>query len=171
MGVLANYLKTEADHLRAERNQQAAAVREWLTAIDQLYDQLEQWLTEADAGLGMLSVSRTVELIISEGGLGAYNVKCLSVDLYHRPGVVIVPRARNVIATIRPPGKEPRRADGMVEIKDGAVAEYYLYRLKEENGDTWFIRDVARWNAGREPQTDEPLDRDRFEAAILRVLK
>src|SRR4051794_7067805 len=117
MGALTEYLKTEAEHIRAEANRRSANVREWLTAIERLYDQLQQWLVDADGGIGMLWVARTVETTISEGSLGGYSAKCLSVGLLHGPTATIVPRARHVVATIRPPGGEPRRADGMVEIK------------------------------------------------------
>jgi hypothetical protein len=84
---------------------------------------------------------------------------------------MVAPRARHVVATIKPPGKEPRRADGMAEIRDGSSAEYYLFRLKEPDGDRWYIQSVTRWNADPEYGHVEELDRDRFEAAILHILK
>ena len=59
----------------------------------------------------------------------------------------------------------------MVEIRDGSSAEYYLFRLKEEGGDRWYVQSVARWNADPEYGHVEELDRDRFESAILRILK
>src|SRR5262249_40849727 len=83
----------------------------------------------------------------------------------------IVPRARYTSAIIKPPGKEPRRADDMVEIKDGSSAEYYLFRLKDADSDHWYIQSVTQWNADPEYGKVEELDRDRFESAILRILK
>jgi hypothetical protein len=84
---------------------------------------------------------------------------------------IIVPKARYVAAVIQPPGREPRRADGIVQINQLSLPEYYLFRWKTDSGDEWFFRNVNAWNATPGDNAVEPLDRDRFEAIMLRVLQ
>lgn len=175
MGVLADYLKTEADELRKEATRHQQNLQEWLEAIDRLYEQLGKWLIEADNNLGLISFNfKATTEFISEPRLGNYEVNLMWVRL-GAGGVraaTVVPRARYVAATIHPPGREPRRADGMAQIKQGSTAEYYLFRWKGEGGaDEWFIQSVNAWNATPGDYTVEPLNRDSFEAAILSVLQ
>lgn len=177
MGVLTEYLKSEADQIRAEATRRKELLEGWLTAIDRLYDRLEEWLAEADSGLGLLGVNRnTTRQLIGEPRLGNYDVYIMWVSLGGPLGnrdATIVPKARYVVASIKPHGEEPRRADGMVEIRSGSTPEYYLFRLAGPtvDEDRWFIRNVDQWNADPEYGKVEPLDRERFEAAILRVLQ
>ncbi|MDB5310965.1 MAG: hypothetical protein JWO38_5167 [Gemmataceae bacterium] len=170
MGVLTEYLKTEAEHLRAEAGNQSRAVEEWTAAVRALFGKLQQWLAEADSESRLLTV-REMVAEPQEPRLGVYATPALEVRLGSRKAM-IVPRARYVLATIKAPDKEPQRADGLVEIKDGASADWYLFRLKSDNGDEWFIQNATAWNAAlnRHGLVD-PLDRERFEAALLRILK
>jgi hypothetical protein len=170
MGVLADYVSKEAEQLKAEVHQREEAVKEWTAAVERLYSQLEQWVTEADGGRGLLRAGRMPRPTFQEPRLGVYELDCLQVGIGSRRAE-IRPRARHVIATLKTPGKEPRQADGMAEIRDGSSAEYYLFRLQEQDGDHWYIQSVARWNADPEYGKVDELDRDRFEAAILRILK
>lgn len=109
--------------------------------------------------------------------LGIYNISGLQITIGGRfsgRSADVVPRARYVTAVIKPPGEEPRRADGMVEINSGGGLEYYyLFRLAGHNSeaDRWFIRSVAQWNSDPDYNRVDPLDQDRFEAAILQVLQ
>jgi hypothetical protein len=175
MGVLTEYVRKEADQILAEMAKRKELLDEWLAAISKLYDQLETWIKEADGGIGLLGINRhTTEELISEPRLGHYNVNLMWVMLggaIGRREAIITPKLRYTSAIIKPPGKEPHRADGMVEIKDGSSAEYYLFRLKDADSDHWYIQSVTQWNANPEYGKVEELDRDRFEAAILRILK
>lgn len=171
MGVLTKYLDAEAEHLKAEEGQREQAVQEWVTALEALYAQIREWLIDADKNKGLLSVIPS-EVSEQEGRLGGYTAPAIRIKIAGRGRhPMIVPRARYVVAAIRPPGKEQRRADGMVELRDGTTAEYYLFRWKTAAGDEWYIRNVTLWNADREYGTVEPLDRDRFEAAVLSILR
>jgi hypothetical protein len=169
MGPLAEYLKNEADHLRAEEGKREEAKAEWLEALERLYNQLEQWALEADGGLRLLRVDRPVGEY-EEPRLGVYDIPILRLRLGSR-SVRVTPLARYVIAAIRPLGKEPQRPDGMVEIQGSSIAEYYLFRVKEEAGDSWFIQGIGEWN--RQPISGkvEPLTRNRFEEAIVGILQ
>ncbi|HSQ57779.1 MAG TPA: hypothetical protein VLM40_18800 [Gemmata sp.] len=153
---------------------------EWLAAISKLYDALEGWIREADSGLGILGISRdkTVQLV-SEPRLGHYNVHLMWVTFGGAIGAreaLVVPKARYVASVIQPPGRAPRQADGLVEIRSSpmnlsSMPEYYLFRWKAETGDEWFIRSVSDWNANPDDNRVDPLSREQFEIAMLRVLQ
>lgn len=172
MGVLTEYVRKEVDQIRAEMARRKELLDEWLTAISKLYDTLEGWLKEADSGVGILTTKRlkTPEEV-SEPRLGKYRADFLWVVFGAARYASIVPKSRYVAAVIQPPGRELRRADGIVQINQLSTPEYYLFRWKAEVGDEWFIRSVNAWNATPGDNTVEPLDRDRFEAAMLRVLQ
>lgn len=176
MGVLAEYLRTEASQIRAELTRRQESLSEWRGAISKLFDQLAAWVREADGGLNLLDIyPYAATEPISEPRLGRYDADVLWIGFggaeAGRRMAMVVPKARYVAAVIQPPGKEPRRADGIVQITDGSVSEYYLFRWKTEAGDEWFIRSDRAWNANPADITVEPLDRDRFEAALLQVLQ
>jgi hypothetical protein len=180
MGVLTEYVRKEADQIRAELARRKELLDEWLTAISKLYDLLEGWIREADGGLGLLGTNRrTTTEFISEPRLGHYDVNLMWVTFGGAIGnrqAILAPKARYTSFVIQPPGREPRRADGVIEIQSGyhnrsSFPEYYLFRLKTDGGDEWFIRSVNAWNADPNDITVEPLDRERFEAAMLRVLQ
>lgn len=170
MGVLAEYVRNEAEQLRKEVSRRDAAVQEWKAAIDKLYRQLEQWVAEADDKHELLYTQPIRLNPIHEPRLGSYDVQGLQIGIGTRKAEV-APRARHVVATVQPPGQEPRRADGMVELTDRGGADYYLFRLIEDGQDAWYIRSVALWNADPRNAAVERLDRDRFEAAVLNILK
>jgi hypothetical protein len=170
MGKLTEYVQAEAGRLKAEFDKQVEALEEWEAAVTRLYDQLEMWLRDADGGHGLLRTGRERSSIVHDPSLGTYRAETLAIALGER-AAELVPRARYVGAAIRPPGREPRRADGRVDLRDGSTAHAYLFRLRNPSGDEWFIRAVWLWNSDSEFGTVEPLDRDRFEAALLGVLK
>lgn len=175
MGVLADYMQKEAEQLKNELHRREETVKEWTTAVDRLYAQIEQWVGDADGGRGLLRVGRVPRVTFQESRLGVYELECLQIAIGHittgNRRAEVRPRARHVIATIKPPGQEPRRADGMVEIKGEAVAEFYLFRLSDDGSDRWYIQSVARWNADPEYGNVDEFDQNRFEAAILAVLQ
>jgi hypothetical protein len=180
MGVLTEYVRKEADQIRAEMARRKELLNEWLAAISKLYGQLETWIQEADGGLGILWTDhQTRVLTISEPRLGFYDANLMRVTFggdFGSREATIVPKARYTSFVIQPPSYQPRRADGLVEIHHGSsnrssFPEYYLFRLKYEGGDEWFIRSATAWNANPNDITVEPLDRDRFEAAMLQVLQ
>jgi hypothetical protein len=179
MGVLREYLRNEADHIRAEVAKRNEWSQEWRVALDRLYDRLEGWLKDADSDLGLLTIKRRDRLAdVNEPRLGTYPANGMWVILGGGESggtrsAKVAPKARFVAATIKPPGEEPRRAEGMVEITSGSTPEYYLFRLAGPtvDEDRWFIRNVDQWNADPEYGKVEPLDRERFEAAMLRVLQ
>jgi hypothetical protein len=170
MGVLEEYLKAEADQVRADVQDYEKSLQEWLNSLDRLYGQLEEWIQAADREFGVLRMDRITVGLVQEPRLGTYSSKSLQIRLGSRY-VIVTPRARYVAAKIRPPAREPARAAGMVEIRSGSIPEYYLFRWKTEDRDEWFIATMADYTRYGDPLPVEPLDRDRFEAAVLTVLQ
>lgn len=176
MGKLAEYVRSEAELIRTEYAKRRENLEEWRSAIDRLYDLLSGWIREADGGLDLLHTARATEVTVSEPRLGVYTMHLLWIILGGAVGdrkATVVPRARYVAGRIVPPGEPGRRADGMVEIKSGSSPEFYLFRVAggRPEDDRWFIRDANAWDSRPGDDAVEPLDRDRFEAAVLRVLR
>jgi hypothetical protein len=173
MGVLAEYVKDKADSLLDESSKVEAATREWQDAIGALYAQLRGWIEQADGGTGLLRAKPRAGDILHETRLGVYSLDQIVISLGGRASVV-APRARYVVATIKPPGQEPRAADGIVEIRSGAgAAEYYLFRAAGSTpaGDRWYIQSDARWHGDPLNNDVEELTSDRFEQAVLSILR
>ena len=176
MGVLTEFVKSEAAHLRGELDRRAGERERWQEAILRLNEQLSQWVKDADSNHGLLAVSPTIEFTRQEALLGVYSINGISVTLGGRlngRSADVIPRARYVAASIKPPGEESRRADGMVEIKGDAGAEYYLFRRAEPSldQDRWFIQSADEWNSDTGYGRVDPLNRESFEAAILQILQ
>ncbi len=175
MGVLTEYVRKEAEQIRAGIHTRQQQLDEWIVALGHLYDTLELWIRAADSGLGLLATTRESRgCTVRESRLGQYSAPVLSAFLGNTQSnraAIILPQARYVAAIIQPPGREPKRADGIVRIEQYAVPEYFLFRSKTEAGDEWFIRSATEWETNRLDNTVEPLDRDHFEAALLRVLQ
>lgn len=172
MGKLREYLQQEADRIRAETARQEATVREWRGALNRLFSRLAGWVEDSDPG-GLLAVSRPDETFY-EAGLGECGLPTLVVRLGDR-AARIVPRARFVVAAVRPTDRDgDEQATGMAELRDYGAASHYLFRLPPRPGETddaWYIQSVARWNQDDANRRVEPLTPDRFEAALLSVLQ
>lgn len=176
MGKLAEYLEREADQLRDEVRRREDEFNEWSAAVGRLNDQLGEWVVAADAGRNLLEVTRGVTRFPIAGPGPDYPIPGITITLGGRLGkrsVYVGPKARHIPTRIKPPGEEPRRADGVVEMKGGAGADAYLYRLagNDRAGDRWFIRGLPLWDRDADYDAVEPLDRDRFESALLRALR
>lgn len=175
MGVLAEYLKTEGEHLRAERQFRKDAVEEWNQSLDQLYASLTQWIQAADGGLGLIG-GRVDPHRTEEPKLGPYLGSKLAVlwgDELSGGGIPVadvVPRARYVVATLKPTGREPRAADGMVEIRANRITTHFLFRWAHRGRDEWFICTHAEWNS-RDFGNVTPLTAEAFEAAVLGAVR
>lgn len=173
MGVLAEYLKTEAGHLRSERQFRREAVDEWNQSLDQLYSTLIGWIQAADDGLGLIG-GRIEQHRTEEPKLGPYLCRKLSVlwgDELSGGGIPVadvVPRARFVVATLKPTGRGPRAADGMVEVRANRITTHYLFRWM--NPDEWFICTHAEWRS-RDFGNVHPLTAEAFESAVLGAVR
>lgn len=170
MSALSQFLKKEGERLRVEAPVREAKQQDWDRAVTNLLRQLEGWVKEADSeGIIQIEVKKW-PFPISEEGLGEYRLPYLRLRLDTRT-VTISGKARNVVDRIRPPGSaHSRQADGLAVISDNVVkgqsgtANYYLYRLAEPDGDHWYIRHALE-------EEVKPLDRERFEAILVSLLK
>jgi hypothetical protein len=164
VGKLRELLTAEAEKFRSEKAKRQQALGEWRELLDALFARMSEWLKASDPD-GLLEVTKET-VTINDPALGEYEAPTLQITL-GKTTVEIAPRARYVIASIQPPGEQPVRAHGLVEIRSRGWASHNLYQLP---GGRWYIFDCARdLITGAQPV--EPLDADRFEAALASLLQ
>jgi hypothetical protein len=170
MSTLTAFLKEEGRRLRAEAPMRESKKQDWIRAVSDLLTQLQSWVKEADTE-GLIELeTKQWPFPFREEGLGEYHLPYLRLRLDTR-SIAIKGKARNVVDRIRPPGvAQSRQADGVVVIGDSPLkgqtgtTDYYLYRLTEPDGDHWYIRHPLE-------EEVKPLDRERFEAVLVSLLK
>lgn len=170
MSVLSQFLKEEGARLRAEAPTREAKVGDWIRAVTELLNKLQEWVRQADTNQIIELNVEEYRFPYREEGLGKYKLPRLRIQLDTR-AVWVLGKARNVVDRIRPPGGgTPRQADGVVVIAETALRDrigspsYYLYRLAEPDGDHWYIRHPLE-------EEVKPLDQERFEAILVSLLK
>jgi hypothetical protein len=165
MGKLRDLLKADVERYRTEREKRQQALREWEDLLNGLFVQIDAWLKASDPD-GLLEVTAD-PVVINDPALGEYRAPMRRITL-GKTSVEIVPRARYVIASIQPTGEQPVRAHGLVEIRSRGWASHNLYQLP---GGRWYIYDLSRNLSGVDANPVEPLDADRFEAALASLLR
>ena len=165
MGPLAEYLKNEAETIRKEKGRRQAALKEWMDLLDGLFRQIDNWLAACDPD-GLLD--RTTDSIaISDPAIGEYEAPLRRIEVANKL-IEIVPKARYVAASIRPPGSDkPIRAHGLVELRESGITCYYLFQLP---GGKWYIQNEAR-NLRESDNAVDLLDAERFEAALTSLVR
>jgi hypothetical protein len=156
------FLKEHAAREEGQAKAARASIDEWRKAIEGLFGQIRGWLADSDPD-GIIQIEQT-DHEVREEGLGRYRVPRLDLRAFGK-WVGIIPKARNTVATARPPQKSaPDRATGRVDMTDELV-RYILFRFpKEGGGDVWLIDDL-RSNGPK------PLDQQAFEAALMSYLR
>ena len=164
MGVLTEYLKTEAEYLKAEKAKRRAELKDWVDSLNALFTQFQEWLAVCDPEN---LIDRTIESASGQDlSLGEHQVPVLKLSLGDR-SIRFLPRARFVAALVRSPGQDkPVRAHGMVELRGLGGPAYYLFRLSDGK---WYIQSQAE-NLRATGNDVTPIDRDRFEAAVREAL-
>ncbi len=165
MGKLRELLTTEGDKFRSEKTKRQQSLDEWSGLLKDLFVQIDSWLKASDPS-ELLEVAPDT-LTINDPALGEYKAPARRITL-GKTSVEIVPRARYVIAAIQPPGEQPVRAHGLVEIRSRGWASHNLYQLP---GGRWYIYDLSRNLSAVDANPVEPLDADRFEAALAGLLR
>ncbi len=159
MSTLTDFLKEEAQRLRAESQSAQERRDEWIASLGRLMPQLRQWLEQADTEKVLNVVDSPASL--EEEGLGKYTVPRLKITLGTRR-INVLPFARNVVGSL--PGSEPPlKLQGRVDVV-GPDEKYMLYRVQTPEGEKWFIVDDERYRF-------QPLDKASFEAAVLSMLQ
>jgi hypothetical protein len=165
MGSFAKFLKTEAETIRVEKAKRKAALKEWLDLLNGLFQQVDQWLANCDPD-GLLDQT-TETITISDPALGEYKAPMRRIEVRNKL-IEIVPKARYVAASIKPPSSDkPIRAHGLVEIRESGFTRYYLFQLP---GGKWYIQNEVR-NLRESDNAVEPLDEERFEAALTSLVQ
>jgi len=134
-------------------------VEEWADDSSRLYADIIRWLAADDADR-LLKVSSN-KIPREEQGLGRYEVPTLSIHLRNRV-VDLIPVARNVVGSTGTRGDLGVRAEGRVDMTNGAD-KYMLYRAIYPAGPRWVIVDDDTY-------TVRDLDKDAFEAALQDLL-
>ncbi|HEY1186951.1 MAG TPA: hypothetical protein VGE74_04805 [Gemmata sp.] len=160
MGVLAEYLKAESEHLKKEKLRRHMVLREWIESLQALYRQLQEWLTACDPEK---LIERSIEHVPGEEiSFGDYQVPVLKLTLVDRVARFL-PVARFMAATVRPPGQEaPVRVQGGVQLRGLGMRTCYLFRLADGR---WYIQKEFE-NLSANGNDVIPLDADRFEAVV-----
>jgi hypothetical protein len=165
MGKLRELLATEAEKFKKEKEDRQRTLTEWRSQLDDLFKQLDGWLAASDPE-GLLDVTKE-PVTINDPALGEYKAPSRRIVLGDK-FVEIVPRARYVLASICPHGSTKTvRAHGLVEIRTLAWASHELYQLPSLD---WYIRNTSA-SLRESNYAVEPLDADRFEAALASLLR
>jgi len=165
MGKLRDLLKAEGERYRSEKAKRQQTLQEWLDLLNGLFAEVDTWLKASDPD-GLLEVAAE-STVITDPALGEYKAPMRRITL-GKTSVEVVPRARYVIASIQPPGEQPVRAHGLVEIRSRGWASHGLYQLP---GGRWYIYALSLPTNVPEATPVEPLDADRVEAAIASQLR
>lgn len=155
---LSDFLKLKAAQYAHEGEKNKRVIEEWQHAVARLFVTLERWLAAADPDQ-VIQHDRS-EIEVTEPGLGRYRVSRLNIRAFGK-WVGLIPKARMTVKRAAPQQRgAPEEATGRVDITD-EIRRYVLYRFAEGENEEWFMDDTA---ANSELQ---PLDKDRFESALL----
>jgi hypothetical protein len=159
--VFSQFLRQQAEKFQAEARAGKDTVDEWRAAIEKLFARIRAWLAESDPDAIIQIKERKHE--VTEAGLGRYEVPRLDLHALGK-WVGIIPKARNTVASARPPlPSAPGEAAGRVDMTD-EVQRYVLYRFQREGGeDQWVIDDLR--------SEQRPLDQRAFEEALMSYLR
>lgn len=165
MGKLKELLASEAERFRDEKTKRQKALNDWLGLLNGLFAQIDSWLKASDPE-GLLEVTADT-LAINDPALGEYQAPIRRVILGDN-AAEIIPRARYVIAALLLPGSDqPVPAHGLVEIRSRGWATHNLYQLP--SGE-WYVFDRSQ-PLSQSGNRVEPLDAERFEAALASILR
>jgi hypothetical protein len=161
MTTLAKFLKEQAEEQRRQAPQLEQKRREWVGAVGNLIEKMEEWLRQADSEK-VLRVDRQ-EVKRREEGLGTYSLPALAIELGPRR-VEVIPNGRNTVGKIAIGGEQREvPVQGWMEITDGAT-RFALYRVVSEKGDEWYqLTDFGRRAV--------PFDKTSFEGILLSLLQ
>jgi hypothetical protein len=160
VSTLTEFLKEQAEDLRAQAPERARIRDEWVAAVGRLIDQLEQWVRQADSE-HVLEVKR-IEVEIKEWRIGIYKAPTLVIEL-GAIRVQLLPIARYTLGPWSDGAGTPDRALGRVDLTDGTT-KYSLYRYVNDQGEWWTMID----DQNHRPRS---LDQKGFEEALLSLMK
>ena len=152
----AELLEKKAESYEIEAQQNKIIIADWTSAIRRLFDEIRGWLRDSDPKSIVKLEDKTEEII--EPNVGRYSAPRLDIKAFGK-WVGIIPKALKTIKAARPPRSSvPVRATGRLDITD-EITRYVLYRFTNSGEDTWHIEG---------PDQDlQPLDRGRFEEALM----
>lgn len=169
MGVLADFIRKEAEELRKKQPERDRLVKEWTSAVALLLDQMEVWLKEADTE-GVLSIQRE-QHEGHDSKMGRYAIDGLYVTLGNRT-MRIKPAGRWHVGGATLPGAVTEsKYEGRVDFCENTYGELHLYRVRPHGEDRWVFVHSGGYSLKPKPVMVEPLDQETFEGAVLRILR
>jgi|GEM_PF-976623 len=160
MGVLAEFLRTESEHLKADKAHRRRVLREWLDSLNVLYRQMKAWLTACDPES---LIDQSIEEVPGpERAFGDYRLPILKLTLVDR-SVFFEPVARNMAAKARAPGEDAAvRVQGGIQVRGFGGPVCYLFRLAD--GEWYIQKEYENLRVGGNDVV--PLDSERFEILV-----
>lgn len=164
MGKLTEYLKAEANTIRQRRTERRLQLEEWLDILNDLYTRIDRWLDASDPD--KLLERSAPEIEAWDGTLGTYRAPTRRITVEDRT-VEIVPKTRLSRWSILLPGSNSVvQGHGLVELRSPGASTVYLFQRHPKD---WFIKTDAG-DLSVPANKVEPLDAERFEAALAGML-
>jgi hypothetical protein len=165
MGVLAEYLRTESEQLKADKIRRRDLLQDWLASLNALFQQMETWLISCDPER---LIDRTIEEIPGpELVYGDYRLPVWKLTLVDR-SVTFEPVARNMAAKARAPGQElATRVHGGIQVRGFGGRVSYLFRLADGQ---WYMQKEFE-NLRVVGNDVVPLDSERFEILVRKAFE
>src|SRR4051812_16533997 len=98
--AFTKFLQQQAEKHQAEVKAGKATVEEWRAAVEKLFARIRAWLAESDPD-GIIQIKQGKHEV-AEAGLGRYEVPRLDLRAFGK-WIGIIPKARNTVASARPP--------------------------------------------------------------------
>ena len=161
---LKEFLAENAARLQVEKQKSVVRRDEWTEAVDNLRNEVKNWLHESDPD-GLFSVEETPVTIVEEG-IGNYEVKGLTMTLGPRV-IHLTPISRAVVDPWS--DSAPRvfvGVRGRIDLTNG-LKTYSLYRFQPDKNYPiyqWFIYD-------QDTYTNAFFDKDKFESVMQSLLE
>jgi hypothetical protein len=159
--TLKEFLTERAEIERSRADEKKATQQEWIWAVRQLIQQMQEWLTDSDPEHLLEIDERYHEL--REVNVGVYTAPGLVVRHETRE-VRIVPIARMVVGPLLSDGEvRMKRAFGRVDMTDGGE-KFMLFRSQRDPSDEWMIVEDRGYVVRK-------FDRQAFEEAMQSLLE
>ena len=138
MGKLTEYLREENVRWQAERPLRESTANEWRSALNELFDDIANWIQQADSA-GLIQIERdTVRHY--ERRLGHCELPRMKVT-YEASEVTFQPRNRFAVGLrIVDEIGQSRFADGYVSVLCPNPSGHQIFRLIEDGASRWYIQ-------------------------------
>lgn len=134
-------------------------IEQWTDSVANLFAKIIAWLDEDDTRKVLTVQAGKIQR--REEELGVYDVATMRISLSAK-AVDLIPLAKNVVAGMGKRGELGFRAEGRVDMTNGAE-KYMLYRVVTSEGEKWVLVDDDKYSV-------KDLTKETFEAALQDLL-